>query len=345
MTVGSRSPARAPRGLRASAHFGVSVRVPGIAWHRTALRPIDASDASADGWRHQPREGSTERDTPMNAVSINFNTKTRTNRGTRPRTHRLPQCAATGLARFRDRHQARDGAKAMTAGAQGRDASTFACPECRGWHVETRQASAFAPAVAESSSAPTVAYEASLATRKRRYFLIDIENPTRGAKAKCEEVATFWSVLKHQAPGIAPHDHVVVGASRGVVRRYRESITGSNVRWVVGAEAKDGADRALLGAVDLYRVARDYDELVIVSGDHAFADLARNAKRFGLTVHVVTAESPERHSMLSRELDAAADLHTLVRLKVRTNRRENLRRFQLLKASLAGSASSAAAAA
>ena len=158
-------------------------------------------------------------------------------------------------------------------------------------------------------------------------------------------MAAFWDILKRQAPGIAPHDHVVVGAGRGVAQRYRTSITGPNVRWVTGANAPDGADRALLGAIDLYRVARHYDELVIVSGDHAFADLARRAKTFGLSVQVVTAETPEGRPMLSRELAAAADVHTLVRLKVRPNRRENLRRLNLLKASLAGSASSVAVAA
>ena len=281
----------------------------------------------------------------MNAVSINFNTKTRTSRGTKPRTHRLPQCTATGLARFRDRHQARDWAKAATAGAERREASAFACPECRGWHVETRQVTAAGTEAAPPASAATVAFEESLATRKRRYFLVDIENPTRGAKATCEEVAAFWDILKRQAPGIAPHDHVVVGAGRGVAQRYRTSITGPNVRWVTGANAPDGADRALLGAIDLYRVARDYDELVIVSGDHAFADLARRAKTFGLSVQVVTAETPQGRPMLSRELAAAADVHTLVRLKVRLKRRENLRRLNLLKASLAGSVSGVAAAA
>ncbi len=49
--------------------------------------------------------------------------------------------------------------------------------------------------------------------------------------------------------------------------------------------------------------------------------------------------------MLSRELAAAADVHTLVRLKARPNRRENLRRLNLLKASLAGSAPNVAVAA
>ena len=281
----------------------------------------------------------------MNAVSINFNTKTRTNRGTKPRTHRLPQCPATGLARFRDRHQARDAAKAFTFGPQGREASMFACPACGGVHVETRQATSLAPEVAVPVPAPTVAFEESLATRKRRYFLVDIENPTRGAKATCEEVATFWNILKRQAPGIAPHDHVVVGASLGVAQRYRTTITGSNVKWVTGPNAPDGADHALLGAIDLYRVARHYDELVIVSGDGGFVDLARRAKTFGLSVQVVTAETPQGRPMLSRELAAAADVHTLIRLKVRPNRRENLRRLNVLKASLAGSASNVAVAA
>lgn len=281
----------------------------------------------------------------MNAVSINFNARTRTSRGNRRRKHTLPKCPANGLARFRDRHQARDAAKAFTFGPQGREASMFACPECRGWHVEPRQATSPAPQVAVPASAPAIVFTESLARRKRRYFLVDIENPTRGAKATCEEVATFWDILKRQAPGIAPHDHVVVGAGRGVAQRYRTSITGANVRWVTGANAPDGADRALLGAIDLYRVARHYDELVIVGGDHAFADLARRAKTFGLRVQVVTAETPQGRPMLSRELAAAADIHTLVRLKVRPNRRENLRRLNLLKASLAGSASSVAVAA
>ena len=38
-------------------------------------------------------------------------TRTRRNDG-KVRRHKLPVCAETGLARYRDRHQARDGAKA-----------------------------------------------------------------------------------------------------------------------------------------------------------------------------------------------------------------------------------------
>ena len=111
------------------------------------------------------------------------------------------------------------------------------------------------------------------------------------------------------------------------------------------AELLSGSLGHEIGVTVDVQVARDYDELVIVSGDHAFADLARRAKTFGLSVQVVTSETPQGRPMLSRELAAAADVHTLVRLKVRPNRRENLRRLNLLKASLAGSVSSVAVAA
>lgn len=249
-----------------------------------------------------------------------MNTKVTFHRGPRrgstrssARKHTLSKCQSTGLARYRDRHQARDGAKALGAGAPDYEVDTFACPDCRAWHIEKIEVSE--PIAVPASPVPAEHFTWSLGSRKRRYFLVDIENPTRGAKATCEEVSVLWNILKQQAPGIAAHDHVVVGASRGVARKYRSAIHGDNVKWVIGANAPDAADRALLGAIDLRRVARGYDELVIVSGDHAFADLARRAKQAGLSVQVVTAEDVlQPRPMLARELAAAADTHTRVRV-------------------------------
>lgn len=249
-----------------------------------------------------------------------MNTKVTFHRGSRrgstasrARKHRLSKCQSTGLARYRDRHQARDGARALRSGAPDYRVDSFACPDCRAWHIEKVEVGE--PIAAPASPVPAERFTQSLGSRKRRYFLIDIENPTRGAKATCEEVAAFWSILKRQAPGIASHDHVVVGASRSVARKYRPAIYGANVKWVIGANAADAADRALLRAIDLRRVARDYDELVIVSGDHVFADLARRAKQAGVSVQVVTAEYViQLRPMLARELAAAADTHTRVRV-------------------------------
>lgn len=254
---------------------------------------------------------------------IDSDLPTRTRRSdSKVRRHKLPVCDETGLARYRDRHQARDGAKALSAGERNYETSTFACPACRGFHVETTYYRT--PIVLPDSPTPTAAYTESVATRKRRYWLVDVENPSCGAKWSCEQVAQFFDVLKRQAPGIAPQDHVVVAAARYVRRKYRHAIVGENVKWVTGADAPDGADRAALAAIDLYRVTRDFDELVIVSGDHAFVDLAKRAKQAGLSVHVVTAQAPEGRPMLSRELAAVADLRTFVRLESRTQRPDNL---------------------
>lgn len=237
------------------------------------------------------------------------------------RKHTLSKCQSTGLARYRDRHQARDGARALGAGSGGYKVDSFACPDCRAWHIEKVEVGE--PIAGPALSAPAEHFTRSLGSRKRRYFLIDIENPTRGAKATCDEVSVLWNILKQQAPGIANHDHVVVGASRSVARKYRPAIYGDNVRWVVGANAVDAADRALLRAIDVRRVARDYDELVIVSGDHVFAELARQAKQAGLSVQVVTAEYPvQLRPMLARELSSAADIRTRVRVGVPRRRLE-----------------------
>jgi len=243
-------------------------------------------------------------------------------RGGRACRHKLPICDATGLARYRDRHQARQGANATRSGAHDFEVHTFACPACTGHHIE--QTYRRDPIVLAPSSEPTAEFTASLPFRKKRYFLVDSENLTHGAKVTCQQAAALFGVLRQQAPGIAPHDHVVVGAARYVVRRYRAAIDGANVKWVVGSDGSNGADRALIAAIDLRRVARDYDELVIASGDGAFTDLARQAKALGLTVHVITTQHPEQRSMLSRELSAVADFHTLIRLESRTQKKDNL---------------------
>ncbi|AMM31535.1 hypothetical protein SA2016_0847 [Sinomonas atrocyanea] len=245
-------------------------------------------------------------------------------RNGKTRQHKVSVCEATGLPRLRDRHQALQAAK--TTRSRGLEVCIFACPACGGVHLELTASQE--PAVASVPSVPAAAFLASLESRKKRYVLADIENPTRGARASCRQVATFWDLIKKQAPGIAPHDHVVVGASRSVARRYRRVISGENVKWVVGADAPDGADHALLAAIDLRRVARDFDELVIISGDHAFADLARRAKALGLTVHVVTAEHRGKSPMLSRELAAIANTRSFVRLEARKQKQENLARIR-----------------
>lgn len=237
-------------------------------------------------------------------------------RGDQSPRHQLPMCASTGLARYRDRHQARQGVRVASSGASDIEVRAFACPDCSGFHLDAQPRRA--PIDTTTAAGPRVRIPGSVGARDKRYFLVDYENLTHGARTTSTRGAALWSILEQQAPGVRAHDHVVVGAARRVVRRHRAAIDRPNVKWVVGADAPDGADRALLAAIDLRRVARDYDELVIASGDGAFVDLARRAKALGLRVHVITTEHPDHRSMLSRELSALADVHTRVRLRARS---------------------------
>lgn len=223
--------------------------------------------------------------------------------------HKLPLCHTTGLDRYRDRHQARHGAAALGARNRRLKVATFACSACRGFHLESLNR----PPTA--TSAPIGEGAASAPTGPRRYILVDIENLVAGYATRAE-AAALWQVITRGDFGIAPSDHVVVGGNRYVAAKFSSTIAGPNIKWVVGAQEPDAADRALLAAINLHQVAKRYDELVIMSGDHAFRDLARNAKAHGLRVHVVTSTRAGRGRSLSRKLAAAADRRTTVHLSM-----------------------------
>lgn len=225
-------------------------------------------------------------------------------RSPRVQSHRLPVCHATGLARYRDRHQALAGARALDHGNRTFKHTTFACPECRGVHLERRP-----------NVTPPMPTATPIDTSQRRYVVFDVENLTWGAQASRQELSELWRLLQESKPALNPADHVVIGASVSVSRKYRGVIEGNHVRWVVGANAPDGADHALLAAIDMYRVVRRCTELVIISGDHAFANLARHAQHMGLKVHVVTGRHPRQRTMLAQELSKAADIHTQISLE------------------------------
>lgn len=214
------------------------------------------------------------------------------------RRHRLPICATADLRRFRDRHQARAGATA--AGTAAFRFTTFACRDCRGFHLHAMRREARVPVEPRSSDS------------WRRFVLLDVENLTRGARRTRVELAALWERTT-AALDLTAHDSILIGASRSVTHRYDGVIRGRNVTWVVGANAPDGADRALLAVCNLHRIATAADELVIVSGDHAFADLARRAQARGMRTHVVTpAAVPGERPMLARELADVADMRTYV---------------------------------
>ena len=221
--------------------------------------------------------------------------------GARILNHRLSKCSKTGLERYRDRHQARDGARAICAGATRKRASVFACPDCQGFHLEVSFP------VHDDGAAEQLGYNTPRnGSTSRRYVLVDVENITHGAVVDGAQLRRIWAKLEKELGGLTPNDHVVIGASRGVAVRYRKELAHVNAKWVIGANAPDAADAALLRAIDMRRVPGEFDELVIVSGDHAFAGLARLASDRGLEVHAVVVERVGFRSPLSGELRRAA---------------------------------------
>ncbi|MCK5929055.1 MAG: NYN domain-containing protein [Nocardioides sp.] len=148
--------------------------------------------------------------------------------------------------------------------------------------------------------------------KTRSYVLVDLENVTFGGRVSRTQLRALWHEFASVALEDSAEAHIVVGTSRRTAQRYAGALPARDVKWVIGPDAPDGADHALLSAIDLRRVARRYDELVIASGDHIFSDLARAARHHGLSVRAITTRDPrEPHrNRMSAALRTAAHLAT-----------------------------------
>lgn len=139
---------------------------------------------------------------------------------------------------------------------------------------------------------------------------IDLENQLvrRGRKVTTNDVARWWSVYRNEAVGVAPGDLVFIGVSVHTTREFRPAFAGEKVMWRIGHSGPDGADLALLSSIYAPQLASRFERLVIASGDHIFAPLARHAREVGMHVHLVTGEAG-----VSGELAAVASIRTTIR--------------------------------
>ncbi len=133
--------------------------------------------------------------------------------------------------------------------------------------------------------------------RGRAFHVVDIENLL--ALTRGERIEPVAYQLYRAVAGVGPSDLLTVAADRSRVFEVRTAFPGAEVRFGTGP---DGADRALLDAIDVQLLARRFDTLVIGSGDHLFWDLAYRARSAGLKVVVVS-----RPKGLSRLLASQAD--------------------------------------
>jgi hypothetical protein len=127
---------------------------------------------------------------------------------------------------------------------------------------------------------------ATVATHAMRTLhVIDLENLASGADKSADE---FLDVLDRyrSVMRIAPHDLVEVALDASAWRGVAFALPrGWRVRFGYG---RDGADRALLRAVDLRVAVARFDRVVIGSGDGAFVGLVEGLTSAGRRVDVVS---------------------------------------------------------
>lgn len=131
----------------------------------------------------------------------------------------------------------------------------------------------------------------------RTLHLIDVENLVGEDRTRAE---FFLQAAEAYVGAGRVHDgdHLVVGSDASLAFVVREAFP--HARLVTG-RGENGADNALIRAVDVQFAESHYDRVVVASGDHVFADLVRHLVRDGVLVHVVACIDG-----LSNELRRAA---------------------------------------
>lgn len=135
-------------------------------------------------------------------------------------------------------------------------------------------------------------------TASRKIVLLDIENMMFGAH-ETDAVRNRSAEILALAEARRPTDMVIVGCNPSMAFRAKDLFPNAQI---VTGRGKDGADAALIDMIDIRHAAERFNELVIVSGDHAFAPIAHAARKVGLSVRVVAP----RHG-LSTALRVFAD--------------------------------------
>lgn len=134
-------------------------------------------------------------------------------------------------------------------------------------------------------------------TTVRRFVAMDIENINGGA-VRHDSMAAGARRAVAEAIKLGEDDHVVVGV--GPSSLLASGMSDPSARLVLG-RGLSGADRALVDVLREEHVADRFEEVVIVSGDGIFADVAAELGEQGVVVTVVA-----RTGHLSARLRLAA---------------------------------------
>lgn len=139
-------------------------------------------------------------------------------------------------------------------------------------------------------------------TPNRKLVVVDLENVLFGVHEQLvgADLQSQTELILDLAQARRLDDQLIVGCNPHLAFAAKAAFPRAQLLTRKGA---DGADRALIEHLDIAHVAARYRELCIVSGDHAFADLAHEARFNGLMTRVVAP-----HQGLSAALRLQADV-------------------------------------
>ncbi|WP_338481343.1 NYN domain-containing protein [Rhodococcus sp. DN22] len=146
-------------------------------------------------------------------------------------------------------------------------------------------------------------------TRPRTLHLVDLENLLDG-RVETEAVTEIWREYR-QVTGMGSDDHVVVAVAK---RNAAAAFFGlpQSVQRIIGDNGPDGADLALLDAVDIDWSAKRFGQVMVSPGDHIFTGTARGMKAAGMQVVQVIGggtSSTALYLQCSRQLNLVAAQH------------------------------------
>lgn len=140
----------------------------------------------------------------------------------------------------------------------------------------------------------------------RALHLVDVENLCGCSRPSRARICRALSEYRETA-GVEPDDHVIIGCHPARALDVRDAWPGSLIR--VG-HGPDGADLAILSAVDPDDVAHRYFRVYLGSGDGIFAPLLHDLRIHGVRVAAIArpgaASRRIRQVARVRYLDAPA---------------------------------------
>ncbi len=126
--------------------------------------------------------------------------------------------------------------------------------------------------------------------------MIDIENIVGGTGAGAAAVGPTLAAYRSTMV-VHADDHVLLGSGPTLAVAAGLAWPGAQLRLGRGL---DGADNALLDALDVDYVAAHYDRVVVASGDHAFIGLVAALRARRVAVVVLTRDDTSLSGDLRR---------------------------------------------